>query len=241
VAFDSDDDRNGKSYIRIYDVARGVSTRITDGGDEMNPAWSADGTRVSHVKGARSVSSVYEVPVDRSSPPRLVLKGAKMIHVDWSSDRYLLFSSFAKGRPVLSVYSGQDNPLTEIRAGAEGRFAPNGKWIAGTGVSVSPFPGPGGRVQISEGVASQPVWSRDGRYLFFIASDKTMMKASFNPQTGQAGKPQAVFKTRIVSANFIGTQYDVAPDGRFLIHSLPADHASPLTLVTNWTVALKHR
>jgi hypothetical protein len=241
LAFDSDDDRNGKSYIRIYDVARGVSTRVSDGGDEMNPAWSADGTRVSYVTGERSASLIYEVPVDRSGPPLLVLKGAKMIHIDWSSDHHLLFSSFANGRPMLSVYSGQENPFTEIRAGAEGRFSPNGRWIAATGVSVSPFPGPGGRVQISEGLASQPVWSRDGRYLFFIAPDKTMMKASFDPQTGQAGKPQSLFKTRIVSANFIGTQYDVAPDGRFVIHSLPADHASPLTLLTNWTAVLKHR
>jgi Tol biopolymer transport system component len=241
VAFDSDDQRDGKSYIRIYDVARGVSTRVTDGGEEWDSAWSPDGKQVSYVTGVRSTSAIYQLPVDRSRPPQLVLKGAKMIHVDWSQDHELLFSSFAKGRPVLTVYSPRDNRFTEIRAGAEGRFSPNGRWIAGTGVSVSPFPGPGGRIQISEGVASQPVWSRDGKLLFFIGPDKTMMKATFDPQTGRPGTPQVVFKTRIVGANFIGTQFDVTPDGKFLIHVLSTDHASPYTLLTNWTVALKRK
>jgi Tol biopolymer transport system component len=241
VAFDSDDNRDGKSYIRLYDVARGVSTRVTDGGEEWDPAWSPDGKQITYVTGVRSASAIYQLPADRSGPPQLVLKGAKMIHVDWSQDHELLFSSFAKGRPVLTVYSPQDKSLTEIRAGAEGRFSPNGRWIAGTGVSVSPFPRPSGRIQISQGVASQPVWSRDGRFLFFIASDKAMMKASFDPQTGRAGTPQVVFNTRIVGANFIGTQFDVTPDGKFLIHVLSTDHASPYTLLTNWTVALKRK
>ncbi len=45
-----------------------------------------------------------------------------------------------------------------------------------------------------------------------------------------------LFQTRIVAPNFAGWQYDVAPDGRFLINSLPSSNSSPLTLLTGWNV-----
>lgn len=61
------------------------------------------------------------------------------------------------------------------------------------------------------------------------------MAASFDPERGFAGAPHALFKTRVIGPQFVGTQYDVGPDGRFLIHSLPADYASPLTLLTGWS------
>ena len=85
---------------------------------------------------------------------------------------------------------------------------------------------PGRRCQVNR--------RRDGRKLFFISPDKSMMVVTFDPETGTAGAPQKIFKTHIVAKNFAGTQYDVAPDGRFLIHSLPADYGSPLTVLTNW-------
>jgi hypothetical protein len=89
-------------------------------------------------------------------------------------------------------------------------------------------------LQISSGAGAQPVWSRDGKRLFFIAPDKTLVAASFDSNTGTAGTPQVLFQTRIIGATFVGTQYDVAPDGKFLIHSMPADYPSPLTVVTGW-------
>jgi eukaryotic-like serine/threonine-protein kinase len=240
VAFDSDDERNGKSYIRIHDIARGISTRLTEGGNEMNPAWSPDGKRISYETGFRAGTSIFEVAADGSGNPQLLLKGAKMAHIDWSRDGQLLFSNWAQGRPLLSVYSFADKHVTETAThGAEGRLSPNGKWIAcvglAVGVYVLPFPGTGGHVQISHGDAAQPVWSRDGKKLFFISADKTMMTVSFDPETSIVGTPRPLFKTRIVAKSFVGTQYDVAPDGRFIIHSLPADSASPLTVLADWT------
>jgi hypothetical protein len=138
------------------------------------------------------------------------------------------------------TYAPTLREFTKLKPGSTGRhevssLSPNGKWIAcagfGEGIYVLPFPGIGKRLQISHGDAAQPVWSRDGQHLFFIAPDKTLMAVPFEPENGNAGTPQAVFKTRIVAKNFAGTQYDVSPDGSFLIHSLPADYAAPLTLL----------
>jgi hypothetical protein len=67
------------------------------------------------------------------------------------------------------------------------------------------------------------------------------MAVSFDPQTGSAGPPRVLFQTRIVELRIANWQYDVAPDGRFLINSLPANAASPLTLLTGWDAQLQHR
>ena len=67
------------------------------------------------------------------------------------------------------------------------------------------------------------------------------MEASFDPRTGSVGASRVLFQTRIVASNFVLFQYDVAPDGRFLINSVPADSASPLTLLTGWTALLNGR
>ena len=244
VAEASDDELNGKSYIRVHDLGRGIATRLTSGGEEVDPAWSRDGKHVVYASGFRTGTSLYQAVVDGSAPPELILTGARMGHLDLSKDGQILFSSWAKGLPELTAYSLADKKVTETGTrGAEGRLSPDGKWVActglGTGVFVVPFPGIGKHVQISKGNGSQPVWSRDGKKLFFIAPDKTLVSVSFDSGAGTAGTPQALFQTRIIGANFAGTQYDVAPDGRFLIHVLPAEYASPLTIVTDWPAAAK--
>jgi hypothetical protein len=63
-----------------------------------------------------------------------------------------------------------------------------------------------------------------------MAPDKKMMAVSFDPSSGRAGPPRALFQTRIVRVSIAGHQYDVATDGRFLINSLPAG-SPPLTLL----------
>ena len=61
------DDENGRHFIRVYDLARGVSTRLTDGGNESNPVWSPDGKVIAF----RDASlNIEEVPADASAPPR---------------------------------------------------------------------------------------------------------------------------------------------------------------------------
>lgn len=241
VAYDSDDGRNGKSYIQVQDLNRGVSTTLTDGGKEMDPAWTPGGksiTYISRVRGAVQ-GSVYEIPADGSGSPRLLLQGDQFSLLDWSPDGHLIFANFDIGFPRLEVYDRSSERLVDlgVRA-AEPRFSPDGKWIAFTGIVIQRFPA-GARIRVSDEGDSQPNWSHDGRHIFFISLDKKMMEADFDPEKGTVSVPRALFQTRIVAPNYSGTQYDVTRDGKFVINSLFAERASPLTLVTNWTALAK--
>src|SRR5205823_375791 len=83
-----------------------------------------------------------------------------------------------------------------------GKFAPNGRWIAyssdETGqyeIYISPFPGPGARRRLSTGGGRQPQWRRDGREIFYIASDKRLMAAevSVNGENPDVGAIRTLF------------------------------------------------
>ena len=110
---------------------------------------------------------------------------------------------------------------------------------------MQPFPGPGGKWQISTGGGIEPRWRRDSKELFYIAPDGKLMAAAIQAagQTLEAGAPMALFQTRIVGGGLSKRpqQYAVAPDGkRFLINiTVGESTASPITIVTNWTAGLK--
>ncbi|MDE3137547.1 MAG: protein kinase [Acidobacteriota bacterium] len=247
LAVSSDDERNGKHYIRVIDLSRGTSTRITDGGMETTPSWSPDGKWVFYnisSRGAGNSDGISRVAADGSSRPQFLLKQQRLGFGSWSHDGQFVMSDFSGGGPSLAVYSASTKRLTELgEQGAEPRFSPDGRWIAYNAreIVVQPFPGPGPRIQISNNGGAQPVWSRDGKHVFYISRDKKLMEADFDPRSGTAGPPHVVFQTRIIAPDYVGTQYDVAPDGRFIINSVPADHSAPLTLLANWTAALKQQ
>ena len=240
LAVSSDDDHNGKYSIRVYDLKRGLSTRLADGGKDEVPTWSRDAKHITFgAKGGLDVP-ISEVSADGSGSPQVLLKGSRIVPCDWSADGHLVFMDFAKGLPSLKIYNKKDQKVIPFAPrGAEAQFSPDGRWIAYTGISVQPFPGPGGRIQISGGGDAQPRWSHDGRQIFYIQPDRKLMAASFDSRTETAGVPHFLFQTRIVAPDYDMFQYDVAPDGRFLINSLPADLSSPLTLVVNWPALLK--
>src|SRR5439155_24718202 len=102
-------------------------------------------------------------------------------------------------------------------------------------VYVEPFPGPGGKRQISIAGGVKPVWSHDGKEIFYRAFDGMLMAAEVNGKGAalETGAVRPLFGP-IIGGN--GTVFDVAPDGRFLVRTVPQQTSNePLTLVQNWT------
>jgi serine/threonine-protein kinase len=120
-----------------------------------------------------------------------------------------------------------------------GRFSPDGRWMAYASneslrpeVYVRPFPGPGGRWQISNG-GSGPLWSRDGRELFYRSPTGSVMIVSYTAGRDAfiAGKPRE-WPTAVPLG--IGAGLDVSPDGKHLVATLPqgVDANRPLNHLT---------
>jgi len=242
LAIASDDAHNGKYSIRVHDLARGVSLRLTEPGEVRSPIWSPDGKEITYASAQGKLSFLYRVRADGSDSPRLIRQGAFMLPHHWSHDGHLIFTTLARGLPFLNIYSTADGSAQPFGPGVEAQFSPDGKWIAyidqggvagGGGVVAQPFPGPGPHIQVSGPGGAQPRWSRDGRQIYYMAPDRKLMSVAFDP-SGTAGQPQVIFQTRIVAPNLASFQYDIAPDGRFLINSFRSSDASPLTMITGW-------
>jgi hypothetical protein len=127
-----------------------------------------------------------------------------------------------------------------------GQFSPNGRWVAYQSnetdrfeIYVRSFPIPGAPIPISTAGGMYARWSTRGDELYYIAPDATLTAVPVSIKSGtlEAGKPTPLFRTRRVGggADVVGShhQYDVAPDGRFLINVEP-ESTTPITLLMNW-------
>jgi hypothetical protein len=135
-------------------------------------------------------------------------------------------------RPTVVVSSG-DGPR---RMGA---VSPDGHWIAYvagdegvTDVYVSPFPGPGGRYQVSDHGGSQPVWAHNGRELFYRDRASVVAATVATAADFHVTDRKALFKDSYLNSNVL--QWDVMPDDRHFVMIRPDEAGVQMTVVTNW-------
>jgi hypothetical protein len=257
--------------IWITDIARNVRSRLTaDPGPERSPVWSPDGTRIAF-EGLRSDKfSMRQKLIDGTAADELLLEGSStpsrpcedvgqcyVTPSAWSADgrfiAYTVGGSFPQTADiwVLPLF-GERKPFpvaqTEFLEGS-GVFSPDGRWIAYTSteagqnnVYVQPFPGPGGKYRVSPDGGSHPLWRADGKELFYLRADATMIAVSIDA-TGPfgTGVPQALFPTSAPTSNFFRHVYSVTKDGqRFLVNARPQQPGvAPLTVVVNWMAAIQ--
>ncbi len=216
--------------------------------------WSPNGERVAFASVAAG-SVKFSVSPSTGAGEQEILREFSRTTVlsDWSQDgRFILyFSPDPKtGTDLWVLPIDTRTPRLFLATTANelwGQFSPDGRWIAyqsnETGrfeIYVRPFPGPGGPIPISTAGGIYTRWSRDGNELYYVAPDATMMavRVRRTPTTLSADAPVALFKTRRVGGGvnviLYGHQYDVAPDGRFLINVEPESNLRPITLVMNW-------
>ena len=124
-------------------------------------------------------------------------------------------------------------------------MSPDGRWIAYTSdetsrdeIYVQSFPSLGNKWKVSVDGGSRPVWSRDGKELFYIAADRKLMVAAVKAGAAfETTAPRALFETRQSATRF----FDVSPDGRrfLMIDPLPEPVTPPMTLLVDWPAAIK--
>ncbi len=142
---------------------------------------------------------------------------------------------------------GGRKPFVVAQTPGTGQFSPDGRWVAYTSnesglneIYVIPFPpsSSNGKWLVSRGGGVQARWARNGKSLFYIAPDNTMMEVDVNTRpTFQAGTPRPLFQTEMVDTGIRSgpNSWDLAPDGkRFLIISSKFQYTASVTLVLNW-------
>jgi hypothetical protein len=134
-------------------------------------------------------------------------------------------------------------------------ISPDGRWLAYTSnesgtneVYVRPFPATsGGRWQVSNGGGAQPVWSRDGRELYFVDGPGNLVAAGVRTSPGfEVGELRRLFDASGFTLDAFHQAYDVLPDGRgftFLRErrSGQAASAPAIVYVENWFADLRER
>ncbi|MGH9651584.1 MAG: hypothetical protein ACRD3I_14095, partial [Terriglobales bacterium] len=256
----------------VYEWERDTMTRLTSSpGFNGAPVWTPDGKHIAFASqkhgGARNI---YWIRADGAGEAqRLTESKYAQAPRSFSPDGKRL--AFAEHSPetggdvwTLPLEGGDSDhpkpgkPEPFLRTPfTEGypSFSPDGRWLAyasnesgSSQVYVRPFPGSGGKWQVSTGGGTMPVWSRQGRELFYGTEDSRIMVAAYTAQ-GDAfvpGKPRLWSEKRFTDPSF-GPNFDLAPDGkRFAVLLAPeaaGEQKAPtrLTFILNFFDEIRRR
>ena len=247
------------SDVWIWDIARGTFARLSYAGQASSPVWTPDGKKVCF----RNTSDIMCRSADGSGQAERVatvdgLNAVRSISHDGGHLISTASGKLTKSFDIVMTTMGSKSVTTPLLDSSfdegSGMVSPDGKWIAyqsaDTGrpeVYVRPFPLVGqGLWQVSIEGGYEPRWSRDTSELSFMSGGGPAPRLLWSAPI--EGPPFSVGKPQIVARPSTGTTqtYDVAPDGRFLMHAPAAAVANPggqlqMVLVQNWFEELKSR
>ncbi len=253
VAVAIEDRRPGTSDIWVFELTRGVLTRLhSDRVDEKSPVWSPDGSKTIYRSDRKGPPHIYEIAVGLPGSERLLLEqeGVQQPEDISRDGRFLVYLNDV--RPTASdiwllPLFGDRKPVPWLRTRfrqTSPRFSPDGRWIAyesdesgGAEVYVALTQGGGEKRRLSPAGGRLPRWRRDGRELYYVAPGDLVMSVPVTPGSQlQADAPVQLFH--------VGPEiedYDVTPDASRFLVSTPLEKVreSPLHVIVNWAAALE--
>jgi Tol biopolymer transport system component len=244
--------------LSVYDIGRNATSRLTSGGLPWSPLWTPDGKRLVFSWGRTGSPEMWWTPSNGSGKPeRLTTSDADQRASCLTRDgRYLAYVEVGRGTAsdihVLRMADRQVTPFAVSKSNEVlPEFSPDGLWIAYASnesgrneIYARSFPDGKMTLPISSEGGVAPMWSPDGRELFYWNIEFTkLMKVDVAPGRNlSAGTPKPLFEFAAApSANV--RNYDITPDGRrFLIREKKETVLPPVTelsLVRNWFGELK--
>jgi Tol biopolymer transport system component len=249
-----------ETQVWLYDLSREPLTRFTfEGQQNANAVWTPDGKRIAIQSNREGPLNIFWQQADGSGRLEpLTTSEYNNFPMSWSPDGQLL--AFVEVNPttgydiwVLRLGDRKAQPFlrTPFNESAP-RFSPDGRWLAYISnesgrweIYVQPYPGPGGKWQISTEGGTEPMWNPKGRELFYRSGEKMMAVDIATQPSFAAGKPRVLFEGRYNPAPGTGTNYDVSPDGQRFLMIKPSEQAqaapTQINVVLNWFEELKRR
>ncbi len=266
---------SGNRDIWVWDIPHKIPTKLTfDKADDFSPIWTADGKRLVFysVRGG-GLGGMYWKSADGIGEDELLVSKPDRVIAPWSFSRdgkmlavtELSLAPLGTDIGMLSMEGKREMKelLQEKHWELEPQISPDGRYMAyqsdesGKGqIYVRSFPdvNKGGKWQVSSEGGGSPLWSPDGRELFYRSGDATMAVEVETDPTFKRGNPKTLFKGMYYSStskNITLTPWDISPDGKRFLMIKPAaaagaapTAASPqpkIIVVVNWFEELKQR
>jgi len=236
------------SDVWVYDMAQHTRTRLTFDQSAHRPIWTPDGRRIVYSRGQFGQGDLSWIPADGSGPAELLLVAPED---QWAGDvtpdgRTLLFRS-GGGGPVRSIHTLSLQGPRTAQPFLANQFdnhspslSPDGHWVASVSnesgrleVYVRPFPGSGGRWQVSLDGGSEPVWAENGHELFYRNGTKMMVAAIALHPTFTVGARRELFEGNYVN-DPVYRSYDVTRDGQAFVMVRSPKPSADFIVVLNW-------
>jgi serine/threonine-protein kinase len=217
--------------------------------------WSPDGTRLAiAARGtAGALGGTFILPVDRSgagvrSAPGWLASwspdGTRLVYIDFNGDGWDIWE-----RPLEP--EGEPRPLVQNPGSdqSEPILSPDGRWLAYASnesgqeqVYVKPYDIPGGSRQISVDWGTAPLWSPDGRTIYYRDRERIMAVEIQPDPTLSAGRPRLLFEGALdLDPDSNVRAFDLSPDGqRFvMLQGEGGSTTAQIQVALNWFEELK--
>jgi len=265
IATDIYDFLSHNNDIWLIDSRTGSRSRFTFGPSYENyPVWSPGGDMIVYAAGPAGVYDLYRKSSSGAGAEELILQTAQnKTPLDWSHDgKFLLYQVDAGAKTQMDLWlmplsgGGPDRdrkpfPFLQTEFNEfDARFSPDGRWVAYTSnesgrneIYVRQLSGSSasGRWQVSIAGGTGPRWRRDGKELYYLSADNTVMAAgmALSGSVAVISNVHRLFETPSME-NQIFPGYDSGPDGNtFLVNVMnESQNKSPLSLVVNWESGL---
>jgi Tol biopolymer transport system component len=237
-----------RSDIWLYEWERDTLTRLTFAGESNGyPVWTPDGQRIAYSSQEKvGVDNLWWIRADGAGDAqRLSESKGPQSAGSWRPDgkvlafhqlnpdtHYDVMTLPIEGNEKTGWKPGEPKPfLNSPFNEREPGFSPDGRWLAYQSnesgsyeVYVRPFPGPGGKWQVSTGGGSYPKWSRNGKGLFYRTADSKIMVVTYTASgdSFHADKPQLWSPGQFTQRGLNFANFDLHPDGkRFAVFKAP--------------------
>jgi Tol biopolymer transport system component len=257
VAVDRADPQTGFYELWLHDLTRGIASRLTPASHSQQnnayPVWSNEGNRIAFSSIRDGHANLYQTATSGPAADEPLDGDVRSKRAtDWSRDGRYVIETVNDPKTKTDIWvlpqfgdrKAWPYLQTESNEGSA-KLSPNGQWLAYSSdetkraeIYIQTFPTKTERRQVSKSGGNVPVWSRDGKELYFLGADGKLMAVEVKGGARfDAGAPRPLFDTR-VQGGF--SYFDVSKEGRFLI-PVPVEQPGsvPITLEVNWMAGLK--
>ena len=239
--------------VYLFELAEGRLRRLTFGQGHGAPIWSPDGERIIYTNGLSGKTGMFSKRADGGGEETaLHLTSGVNVANSWLPDGRRLALTDAQGSLDIRILdTGEGGAISSLfasPAAAEygAAFSSDGRYVAYTStatgtdeVFVETFPPGSGKWQVSGAGGMTPVWSRDGRELYFVAGESLMAVEVETRDVFRAGVPRPLFSGPYELRTPPARNYDVGPDGRFVVvkRKLVSTVPRELVVLDGWEAA----